>query len=104
MVETKKLNRMPTEEAPGQAMSSNLKWLASSGRTVMTRPDLWPTAISVLKRHAPARWWARRPFLPVPDGEWMDFRFETAFGETTGRPDSEQLIEYLEWSRSWNYL
>lgn len=29
----------------------------------------------------------------------MAFRFETAFADKSGRPDSHQLVEYLEWSR-----
>lgn len=85
-------------------MSSDLQWFADSAKALVTRPDLWPTVVGVLRRHAPPGWWMRRPFLPLPDDEWMDFRFETAFGSRSGRPDSEQLVEYLEWSRSWNYL
>lgn len=85
-------------------MSQNLKWLAGSARSVAGRPDLWSTAVNVARHHVPTRWWTRRPFLPIPDRGWMDFRFETAFGDVDGRPDREQLIEYLEWSRSWKYL
>jgi len=85
-------------------MSRDLKWLMGSAGALAVRPDLWRTTAGVLRRHAPTRWWSRRPFLPVPDRGWMDFRFETAFGDVAGRPDREQLIEYLEWSRSWNYL
>lgn len=85
-------------------MSQDVRWLVASARIVAARPDLWLTVLGVMRHHAPARWWAQRPFLPIPDSGWMDFRFETAFGSSTGRPDGEQLIEYLEWSRSWNYL
>lgn len=92
------------ESGKAQTMATDLKWFATSARTLAARPDLWSTAAGVLRRHAPSRWWTRRPFLPLPDGQWIDFRFETAFGSSEGRPDGEQLIEYLEWSRSWNYL
>jgi len=85
-------------------MSDDLRWLIASARVLVVRPDLWRTAARVLRQHAPERWWSHKPFLPLPDGGWMDFRFETAFGDAAGRPDREQLIEYLEWSRSWNYL
>jgi len=34
----------------------------------------------------------------------MDFRFETAFADTEGRPEPHQFVEYLEWAKSWKYL
>lgn len=85
-------------------MSGDLKWIFTSGQALAGRPDLWRTTARVVRRHVPSGWWSRRPFLPIPDSGWMDFRFETAFGDADGRPDREQLIEYLEWSRSWKYL
>ena len=85
-------------------MSRDWKWLMASAGVVAKRPDLWKTAAGVVRRHAPNRWWSHAPFLPLPDSGWMDFRFETAFADSKERPDREQLIEYLEWSRSWNYL
>jgi len=85
-------------------MMSDLRWLASSAGAVLARPDLWRTTARVVRTHLPNKWWAQRPFLPVPDQQWMDFRFETAYADAGGRPNQHELIEYLEWSRSWKYL
>lgn len=44
------------------------------------------------------RWWARPPFLPLPDRGYVRFRLVTAYG-ATGRPEARDLVEYLEWCR-----
>ena len=72
---------------------------------VVARPSLWPTALHQATRLARRRWWARPPFLPVPDPDYLRFRFETQYGtgpyETGGgaRPDPRDLVTYLEWCR-----
>ena len=75
-----------------------------AAREVLGRPGLWATAIRVVVLHVPDRWWARRPFLPVPDRQWLRFRLQTAYGDPDARPDPEDLITWLEWSRSWRAL
>jgi hypothetical protein len=65
---------------------------------VLRRPHLWSTAIRQFLRAVPARWWARMPFLPVPDREYLRFRVETAYG-ADGRPRVSDLVRYLEWCR-----
>ena len=77
------------------------RWLLRGVAAVLRRPDLWWTALRVGRRHAPDRWWATRPHLPVPDRGWMGFRYETAFADVEGRPSPEQIVEYLEWARQW---
>jgi hypothetical protein len=79
-------------------------WVLSAGAALLARPDLWRTSARVVRMHTPQGWWKQRPFLPVPDRAWMGFRYETAFAATDGRPNPEQFIEYLEWSKSWRYL
>ena len=69
---------------------------------VLRRPALWITAVRVGARLVPTRWWARRPHLPVPDPAYLRFRMVTAYG---GEGDSaiapRDLVDYLEWARSW---
>ncbi len=62
-------------------------------------PQLWPTAARAYRSFVPARWWSRRPFLPVPDRAWMHFRLETAYGGdgTPSATAGEELVTYLEW-------
>lgn len=79
-------------------------WVAPNAVALARRPDLWPTAVRVARLHARPNWWRSKPFLPIPDGGWLSFRLETAFADVDGRPEPEQFIEYLEWSRSWKYL
>jgi hypothetical protein len=65
---------------------------------VLVHPSLWLTALRQAARLAPRRWWARVPFLPLPDPDYLRFRFETQYG-TGGRPDPHDLVTYLEWCR-----
>ena len=83
---------------------ANGNWMVSGAVALAGRPDLWRTTLRVARTHVPGGWWRRRPFLPVPDRGWMGFRYETAFADAGGRPTAEQLIDYLEWSKSWRYL
>ena len=72
---------------------------------VAKRPDLWWTAVRALLSLAPRHWWRRRPFLPVPDSEWMHFRLETAYGgDGTAPIETTDLITWLEWRRSLSGL
>jgi len=64
---------------------------------VVTRPLLWATALRQARRLARPRWWARAPFLPVPDRDYLAFRFTTQYGDAS--PDARDLVAYLEWCR-----
>jgi hypothetical protein len=65
---------------------------------VLARPELWWTALRQALRLAPRRWWTRPPFLPLPDPDYLRFRFETQYG-ADGRADPRDLVEYLQWCR-----
>jgi hypothetical protein len=65
---------------------------------VFARPRLWWTALQQAVRLARPRWWSRAPFVPVPDADYLRFRFETQYG-AAGRPDARDLVAYLEWCR-----
>lgn len=86
-----------------------LPW-AKTALAVVSRPDLWSTAIRALRSHAPSQWWRSSPRLPIPDQEWMQFRLTTAYGSPpadTAVPgsdvlDAAEVIEWLEWLRAWN--
>jgi hypothetical protein len=45
------------------------------------------------------RWWARPPFLPRPDRDYLRFRLETQYG-ADGAPAPGDLVTYLEWCRA----
>jgi hypothetical protein len=69
-------------------------------RAVATRPDLWWTALGVLRRLAAPGWWSSRPYLPRPDGRLWAFRMVTAYGRPDQVPNRSDVIAYLEWCRS----
>jgi hypothetical protein len=65
---------------------------------VLARPRLWWIALRQAVRLARPRWWTRAPFVPLPDPDYLRFRFETQYG-SDGRPDPRDFVEYLEWCR-----
>jgi hypothetical protein len=69
---------------------------------VAGRPRLWPVTIRLMRRTAPNRWWARRPFLPVPTRRYLDFRLVTQYGETSRSAVAADVVDYLEWCRQWD--
>ena len=69
-------------------------------RTVLSRPDLWWSALGALRRLATPGWWRSRPFLPFPDPRLWAFRMVTAYGNADAEPEAADLIAYLEWCRS----
>ena len=70
---------------------------------VLRRPSLWITAGVQAVDFAPLGWWRRKPFLPLPDAKYLEFRLETQYG-LTGTPEAAHVIEYLEWCRSMRKL
>jgi hypothetical protein len=65
---------------------------------VVRRPDLWRVALRQAWRLAPARWWRRPPFLPLPDHDYVRFRLETMYGRGH-RAAGRDLVTWLEWCR-----
>ncbi len=65
---------------------------------LIVRPTLWVTGLRVWARATPTRWWARPPFLPLPDRAYLRFRLETAYGADAA-PAPGDLVAYLRWCR-----
>ena len=86
------MTNVPWSTLPGAGF-----WLRAT-LLVLARPLLWITAVRQALRLARRRWWTRAPFLPVPDPDYLRFRFETQYG-ANGRPDPHDLVTYLEWCR-----
>jgi hypothetical protein len=81
-------------------MASTGANLARVGMAVMGRPRLWASALGATRSHLPDRWWRRRPFLPLPDRAWMQFRMETAYGgDGSGPLQVDDVVTWLEWRR-----
>jgi hypothetical protein len=85
-----------TNESPAALPGASF-WVRAVA-AVLVRPSLWFAALHQAVRLAPRRWWTRAPFLPLPDPDYLQFRFETQYG-ARGRPDPHDLVVYLEWCR-----
>lgn len=69
---------------------------------VLARPDLWWTALRLVRTLARPGWLRRAPHLPLPDEDYLRFRLITAYGaKGEGPARAEDLVSYLEWCRSW---
>jgi hypothetical protein len=77
-----------------------LTWWPKAVLAVLRRPALWPTAVGQAVRLARPGWWKRPPFLPLPDRDYVRFRMQTAYG-SSGHPDPEDLVAYLNWCREF---
>jgi hypothetical protein len=45
-------------------------------------------------------WWQRFPFLPLPDGDYLEWRLHTAYGEERQLPPVEDVLRFARWRRS----
>lgn len=69
------------------------------GSRLSRRPDLWFEALRAYGAHVRLRWWARPPFLPIPDRRYLAWRRETVYGHPDARIEPSDLVGYLEWRR-----
>jgi hypothetical protein len=75
-------------------------WWGGAVLRLLARPGLWPTALAQAFRLARRGWWRRPPFLPLPDRDYLRFRWETAYG-ADGRPEPDDLVAYLRWCKEF---
>ena len=92
----------------GDGAAAQLRALKPTLRALIRRPDLWPVALRSVLQLAPRGWWRRRPYLPVPDDDWLRFRMVTAYGGegsvTAEQPlPAEDVIVWLQWMRDWTW-
>jgi hypothetical protein len=66
---------------------------------LLRRPHLWPIAMREYVAMVPRRWWARRPFLPVPPRDYVRFRLQTQYGSGQHHIAPEDVLNYLSWCR-----
>jgi hypothetical protein len=66
---------------------------------IATRPRLWGTALRVARRTAAPRWWAVRPFLPLPPADYVRFRMVTQYGDERHAVVPGDVLNYLAWCR-----
>lgn len=64
--------------------------------SLLREPGLIPVALRQLGALAPHRWWARPPFLPLPDPAAVRFRIETHRGAGAG-VEAADVMTWLRW-------
>jgi hypothetical protein len=57
--------------------------------------DLLRTAWAFRRRG----WWARPPFLPVPDREYLRWRMYTAYADEAAVPPVDDVVRFARWRR-----
>ncbi len=45
------------------------------------------------------RWWARAPYLPVPDQTYLRWRMYTAYADENAIPPLDDVIRFARWRR-----
>ena len=83
------------------ALPVGLPALVRAAVAVARRPGLWVTAVRQVRVLAPAGWWRRRPWLPLPDPAYLRFRMVTMYGDAGHDPEPGDLVTYLQWCRAW---
>lgn len=75
-----------------------------SALAVAARPQLWGTALRMVRRTAAPRWWATPPFLPIPPGDYVQFRMVTQYGDERHAVVPADVLNYLSWCRTQHRL
>jgi hypothetical protein len=71
-------------------------------RAVARHPSLWMTAVRQGRRLIPRRWWASRPFLPLPPRSYLGFRALTQYGDAEHAIEPHDVVNYLRWCSDWD--
>jgi hypothetical protein len=71
---------------------------------VAGHPRLWGTAVRQWRRTTPHGWWRRRPFLPVPTRDYVQFRLVTQYGRVDHPIESADVLNYLTWCQDQDRL
>jgi hypothetical protein len=64
----------------------------------MPRPKLALALLRVAWRFRARRWFARPPFLPVPDARYLRWRMYTAYRDADALPPVEDVERYALWA------
>ena len=74
--------------------------MMSAAAAVAVHPSLWATAVGQARRLAPRQWWRRRPFLPVPDRAYLEFRLLTQYGSVDAPMSGDDVVQDLRGCRA----
>jgi hypothetical protein len=49
-------------------------------------------------------WWAKAPFLPLPDRDYLRWRMYTAYGREDAVPPANDVVGFARWRREVMHL
>lgn len=75
-----------------------MRWWLGLAYLVVRRPSIWLTAAVAYRRVIPNGWYRVRPFLPLPDREYLEYRFHTVGGPE--RITQHEAVAYLYWLKA----
>jgi len=64
---------------------------------LLLRPGAVPVLLRAAWRFRARDWYRRPPFLPMPHGDYMQWRLETAYGGPESLPRLDEVVRYLRW-------
>lgn len=87
----------PAAPAFGRGMGAWTSVALTVAGRALVHPGLAVDLVRVAWRFRRRRWWARAPFLPVPDRTYVRWRMHTAYGDPDAVPPARELIRYARW-------
>ena len=73
-------------------------FLALTARS-LRHPRVAADLLGVAWRFRSRRWWAKPPFLPLPDAAYLRWRMHTAYGDHDAVPPADDVVRYARWAR-----
>lgn len=66
-------------------------------RRSIASPALGVALLRVAWRFRARAWYARPPFLPLPDRTYLAWRMHTAYGDPRAVPSADEVERYARW-------
>jgi hypothetical protein len=86
-------NSVPTYRGSWPGLTARL------AASALLRPRLALDLLSTAWAFRRRRWWARPPFLPLPDREYLRWRMYTAYADEDAVPPAEDVVRFATWRR-----
>jgi len=80
---------------PGTWSALTLQLAARAALRPRLAVDLARTAWAFRRRG----WYLRRPFLPLPDPEYLRWRMYTAYADEGAVPSADDVVRFARWRR-----
>ena len=74
------------------SLGTSLTWRAARN------PRTAAALVRVAWRFRARRWYARFPFLPLPDRDYLRWRMYTAYGSEEMVPPADDIVRYARWA------